>query len=117
MGRRKPLTEEELEASYLFHALADKLEEETDELAPKVLGSSKDKRRRFTGTMRATIHSRDRGVCFYCGVFIPSSGRWEADHVIPHSRNGKTTVDNGVVSCRRHNRKKSDKFKEEDFRC
>ena len=116
MGRRKPLTRDEVESSYLFHALLDKLEAETDELSPEVICTSKDKRRRFTGTMRATIYSRDKGLCFYCGVFIPSNTRYHADHVVPHSRNGRTTCSNGVTSCVRCNLKKSNRFKEGEFK-
>lgn len=34
----------------------------------------------------------------------------EADHVIPWSRGGRTTLENGQMLCRRHNRRKTNRY-------
>lgn len=44
--------------------------------------------------------------CFYCG----STQRIEADHIIPVSRGGNTSIGNLVPACRSCNAKKSNRF-------
>ena len=115
MGRRKPLSKDEVKNSFLFKALANHLKADQDMLLSEIWAPSKDKRRAFTGTMRVDMWHRDSGSCFFCGVNIPLTSRWHADHLLSHSRNGQTVTNNGVVSCVRCNLKKSNKFLQEDM--
>lgn len=74
--------------------------------------------RAFTTEQRRQLVERDGMFCVYphCGVRVhygtdcPFGGCdrcYEADHVEAFSTGGATTLDNGVVSCRRCNRWKS----------
>ena len=110
MGRRKPLTKAEIEGSLLFDMLSDHVGVEADELVDEVWAQSKDKRRRFTKKMRTAIYTRDKGNCFYCGTWQEQSARFHLDHVIPHSRNGRSVVLNGVIACAKCNLRKSDRY-------
>lgn len=62
----------------------------------------KDDQRLFTHEQRLAIYRRDGGVC---KVMIKCQGqkcewdKWAADHMKPWSKGGKTTVENGQVSC------------------
>ena len=67
--------------------------------------------RQFTENERRILYERQEGICPMClqegkNVF------WEiedmhADHIIPWSRGGHTTLENGQMLCRDHNLKKS----------
>lgn len=62
----------------------------------------KDPVRLFTHEQRMAIFRRDDG---HCGVKVKCDGRkcdwdnWEADHIVPWSKGGPTTVANGQVAC------------------
>ena len=60
-----------------------------------------DPRRAFTRDERIVIWRRDNGTCQgqICGKPI-AFNEMEADHIIPHSRSGQTTIDNGQALCR-----------------
>ena len=60
-----------------------------------------DPRRAFTRDERIVIWRRDNGTCQGqgCGRRI-AFNEVEADHIIPHSRGGQTTIDNGQALCR-----------------
>ena len=64
-----------------------------------------DKLRDFTESQRKQIFARDDHKCVDCG----SEEKLEADHKLPWSKGGKTTIDNGQTLCEYHNRSKSDK--------
>ena len=64
-------------------------------------------RRLFNKNERMLIHLHCKGVCFYCGKRFKLEEPWEADHLVPWSKEGRTTVVNGVLACRDCNRKKS----------
>ncbi len=72
----------------------------------------KDDQRLFTHEQRLAIYRRDGG---YCRVKLTCNGetcewdKWEADHVVPWSRGGKTTVGNGQVACLACNAAKSNR--------
>lgn len=64
--------------------------------------SRKDNQREFTNDQKIAIFRRDKGIC---QVKVKCKGAkltwddWHADHIIPWSKGGKTTVANGQVSC------------------
>lgn len=62
--------------------------------------------RKFTDTEKRTMYEKQLGICPMC------HNRYEfeemhADHIIPWSKGGKTTLDNGQMLCRDCNLKKS----------
>jgi hypothetical protein len=68
-----------------------------------------DPKREFDRYEKAVIYLRDKGRCQWPGCHkLVSWTEYEADHVHAWSKGGKTTVKNGQVLCRTHNRKKSD---------
>lgn len=107
MARRPHLDPADVAELELFDELADHLDVQEDELLEEIVCEGKDSRRRFTGTLRASIYQRDGGACFYCGARL--EGTWHADHVIPHSRGGRTVASNGVAACPSCNLRKSNK--------
>jgi HNH endonuclease len=62
----------------------------------------KDDQRLFTHEQRLAIYRRDAGIC---KVVLKCQGQkcewdnWAADHINPWSNGGKTTVENGQVTC------------------
>ena len=62
----------------------------------------KDDQRLFMHEQRLAIYRRDAGIC---KVALKCQGKkcewdnWAADHIKPWSKGGKTTVQNGQVSC------------------
>lgn len=63
----------------------------------------KDDDRMFTEEQKLAIFRRDGGVCqlrLKCkGEKMGWDDDWHADHRAPHSKGGKTTVENGQVAC------------------
>ena len=62
----------------------------------------KDDQRLFTHEQRLAIYRRDGGICkatLKCEGEKCEWDNWAADHVKPWSKGGKTTVENGQVSC------------------
>ena len=62
----------------------------------------KDNQRLFTHEQRMAIYRRDKSLCqlrVKCDGIKCEWDAWEADHIIPWSRGGKTTVENGQVAC------------------
>lgn len=70
-----------------------------------------DPQRGFTYLQRIQIYRKHKGICQAClaeglgqeDATVPWNV-FEADHLTPHSKGGKTTIENGQVLCRRHNR-------------
>ena len=60
------------------------------------------RRSSLTAVQRRTILSKTNGTCHVCGV--PVGERWQADHVIQHSRGGAHSIDNYLPICRECNR-------------
>ena len=61
-----------------------------------------DPQRAFTEEQRITIFRKYNGICQSCGKEI----KWDefhADHIVPFSKGGKTTVANGQLLCAKHN--------------
>lgn len=69
--------------------------------------------RTFTPEQRLAIFRRSGGVCqikSQCNGERLMWGEWHADHIIPHSKGGKTTVSNGQTACPACNLVKSNKI-------
>lgn len=69
--------------------------------------------RNFIAEQKNNIWIRSSGLCTKCGIKLtPFKGRqnsFEADHIIPFSKGGITSVHNGQALCRKCNRQKSNK--------
>ena len=70
----------------------------------------KDPNRSFTAEQRMAIYYKNCGLCQApgCGVKCDEAD-FHADHIIPHSRGGKTAVVNGQVLCPSCNLTKGDR--------
>lgn len=71
----------------------------------------KDNQRDFTHLQRLAIFRRDGGICqlrIKCDGAKLTWDDWHCDHIKPWSKGGKTTVENGQVSCSACNASKSD---------
>jgi len=73
-----------------------------------------DPERLFTPQQRYQMWSRQEGVCPQTGKIISEDDinnhdLWAADHVIPYSQGGETSIDNGELVCRKYNQKKGAK--------
>ncbi|MBQ9976850.1 MAG: DUF262 domain-containing protein [Clostridia bacterium] len=68
--------------------------------------------RTFTDNEKRILFERQKGICPMCaaeGFCEPwNYQNMQADHIIPWSKGGHTTLDNGQMLCRMHNLKKSD---------
>lgn len=63
--------------------------------------------RTFSDSMKRTVYERQKGICKKCQKHFDIS-EMEADHIIPWSKGGHTTLDNCQMLCRSCNRRKSD---------
>ena len=79
---------------YLVRAFRD-----IDGLEPK------DSTRLFNENQKIVIWRRDGGKCRHCGCDVEFR-EMHADHIIPHSKGGKTIVENGQTLCVTCNLKK-----------
>jgi hypothetical protein len=64
--------------------------------------SRKDGQRDYTRTQKMAIFRRDGGTCKVktkCGGVKLTWDDWHCDHILPWSKGGKTTVENGQASC------------------
>ena len=62
----------------------------------------------FTEKQKRDIYLNGGGVCAICDKAVVWQ-EFEADHIIPYSKGGTTTVDNGQCLCRACNRRKGAK--------
>lgn len=63
--------------------------------------------RSFNTSQRVNLYLEADGKCRSCGITLEPG--WHADHVIPHSAGGPTTVDNGQALCPKCNLSKGAK--------
>jgi len=73
-----------------------------------------DPERLFSATQRYSAWTKQSGVCPRTGKIIPEDEiqnheKWAADHVLPHSLGGTTTIDNLELVCRKYNLSKGNK--------
>ena len=64
-----------------------------------------DKNREFDYYQRVAIYRKDKGTCQKCGKDVTWED-FEADHKVPYSKGGKTTVSNGQCLCKKCNASK-----------
>tara|TARA_R110002072_G_scaffold284396_5_gene448673 strand:- start:7112 stop:8509 length:1398 start_codon:yes stop_codon:yes gene_type:complete len=71
---------------------------------------SKDTKRAFTEAERITIYRKGKGFCQQClrenrphEEARVSWTKYQADHVLPHAKGGKTVIENGELLCSYHN--------------
>ena len=74
---------------------------------------AKDTNRAFSELERIRIYRRGKGICQKCveegkpeNETIASWSEYHADHIIPHSKGGQTTLENAQLLCRYHNQSK-----------
>lgn len=77
-----------------------------------VKGSAGKRKHRVPTLNNRELFRRDDHMCAYCGGVFPDS-KLTCDHIIPESRDGKTTWMNCVAACVRCNQKKDNKTPEE----
>lgn len=77
----------------------------------------KDENRAFSELERILIYRRGKGLCQQClregkpeNEAKVSWSEFQADHVVPHSKGGKTILENGELLCRYHNQTKGAKM-------
>jgi hypothetical protein len=68
-----------------------------------------DGQRNFTQDQRVVIYHKFGKKCAICGTTVEQDN-FHVDHIIPFSKGGKTTVDNGQLSCPSCNLAKSNKI-------
>lgn len=73
----------------------------------------KDEKRAFTELERIIIYRKGKGLCQQClredkpdNEAKVSWSNFQADHVLPHSKGGRTVVENGELLCSYHNQSK-----------
>ena len=91
----------------------------TQEMVKLLDINPKDTQRVFNATERETIFYRDRGKCQYCAMQGEDrSVAWEdveIHHILPHSKGGKTEINNGALVHKDYHPKAKndvDKFRE-----
>lgn len=77
----------------------------------------KDEKRAFTELERIIIYRKGKGFCQQClrdgkpdKEAKVSWSSYQADHVFPHAKGGKTILDNGELLCNYHNQSKGAKI-------
>lgn len=71
----------------------------------------KDQNRIFTPDQRAVIYRIGKGKCAMCGIEV-SEESFEADHIKPWSKGGRTIIANGQILCSTCNHSKSNRYEE-----
>ncbi len=71
----------------------------------------KDNNRFFNQNQKVVIWRKNNGQCVTCGCKIEFT-EMHADHIEPHSKGGKTTIENGQTLCAKCNQKKGSRSEE-----
>ena len=76
----------------------------------------KDTNRAFSELQRILIYREGKGLCQQClrdGISEKEAkvswSKYQADHVLPHSKGGKTLIENGELLCSFHNQSKGNR--------
>ncbi len=76
----------------------------------------KDQKRAFSELQRIIIYRKGKGYCQQClregkpeKEAKVSWSQYQADHVVPHSKGGQTSIENGELLCAYHNQSKGAK--------
>jgi len=79
--------------------------------------NEKDEKRAFSELERILIYRKGKGLCQQClredkpeKEAKVSWSDYQADHVLPHSKGGKTIIENGELLCSYHNQSKGNKI-------
>lgn len=94
------LISQSTDAEESIQARLDVYERRFFEAYPEI--EQKDSERAFSHEQRLAIFRRDEGICqlrLVCNGDRVTWGHWHADHRVPHTLGGKTTVGNGQVAC------------------
>jgi hypothetical protein len=80
-----------------------------------VHAEKKDEIRLFSPQERYKLWERQKGTCNQTGKIIPEfeindDTKWHADHIIPYSKGGKTSLENGQLIDKLSNLQKSNKL-------
>jgi 5-methylcytosine-specific restriction endonuclease McrA len=70
-----------------------------------------DSKRNFSAAQKLIKLEEQNDKCAYCGTDVDLSSH--GDHIFPHSKGGKTELDNLVIACPECNQKKKDMNPEE----
>jgi 5-methylcytosine-specific restriction endonuclease McrA len=77
----------------------------------RTLFDRKDEKRTFTAEQRRIIwNAEEKRACAHCNESLT----WEKftiDHIVPHSRGGKTSLNQAQLMCRSCNSKKGARYK------
>lgn len=68
-----------------------------------------DEQRNFSEEQKIEIYHRDNGICQGCAMKV-SEYKWQADHMVPWIKGGRTETGNGQVLCIRCNLRKGAKL-------
>ncbi len=78
---------------------------------------AKDTKRAYNEAERIAIYRSAKGLCAVCTSQGKSDeeatvpwNEYDADHIMPHSQGGATSLDNAQLLCRYHNRSKGAKI-------
>lgn len=83
---------------YRYEYLRDRIAADIPSLA------ARDRNRTFSPEQRMAIFRRDKGICQAPGCkTVCDESDFHADHIVPHSKGGPTSVENGRVLCPKHN--------------
>ena len=91
------LTNDETKDLALFDMLVEHSNLEEDDLLDAILSNELDSKRGYTGLDKQALYRKTNGKCAYCGEKLQRG--FHGDHVIPHSRGGRTTIANGFGAC------------------
>lgn len=64
-----------------------------------------EKKKKISGRLRTAVFERDQYRCVFCGAWM----ELQADHIVPESKGGPTTLDNLQTLCRTCNQRKYNK--------
>lgn len=108
--RQQGVNDLEVRDRVLRHIFFEYLKEHEIEILEK------DEKRAFSELERLIIYRKGKGLCQQClrdgkpeNEARVSWSEFHADHVIPHSKGGKTILENGELLCKYHNLSKGNR--------